>query len=354
MKEDRKKIRVGIRGAAGLLGSRLASAAARSSDLECTAGVVVRDQTLERLLERIQINPQLKRELPTRMYLDASSRDAVTALNAEQGLIRFEHIDKLALNRECDVVVDTVYPHGRNPFADQYQHFRGFILLQDGAYPEGQLIVPPLTSANPAGAKQLRMSDCILSGVVPLLYPFKDITDGVRLQVLMQFDRREADYMIMERVNTVTVRRDLADRVQNQLGDLLPQQRVRVNLVVQIPSLLHYCVTIHIQCREFLTHEQALERLGQMPHVALLPFGVTSTYDLNLARAFDDRIPPIMVVRDALEPRPGASSCFLQIVAFLYYRTVAVLPNLDAIRMLGRGLDPLQAMRQTDREMGFA
>ena len=44
----------------------------------------------------------------------------------------------------------------------------------------------------------------------------------------------------------------------------------------------------------------------------------------------------------------------VRMLAAIYYRTAAVLPNLDAIRILVQGMDPLEAMRQTDRDMRFA
>ena len=65
------------------------------------------------------------------------------------------------------------------------------------------------------------------------------------------------------------------------------------------------------------------------------------------------RIPPIAVLGSTLEVVRSDTSTNIRVVLALYYRTLAVIPNLDAIRILAQGMDPLAAMRQTDRDMGF-
>ena len=90
-----------------------------------------------------------------------------------------------------------------------------------------------------------------------------------------------------------------------------------------------------------------------MPRVRVAPSGIVSTYDINLARGVSNNIPPIIVFKDSIEPYDGGSSQRIRFVAALYYRTAAVLPNLDALRMLVQNMDPIEAMRQTDKDMGF-
>lgn len=74
-----------------------------------------------------------------------------------------------------------------------------------------------------------------------------------------------------------------------------------------------------------------------------------STYQINLARVIDDRVPPIHVFGGTINTIGNV----VRLKLALYYRTLAVLPNLDAVRMLVQGIDPIEAMRQTDRSMGF-
>ena len=134
---------------------------------------------------------------------------------------------------------------------------------------------------------------------------------------------------------------------------LFPQQEIAVQAVVQIPSILHYQATLELELREQITYEELRRLFQEMPRIRLAPASVTSTYDINLARSFGDAIPPVVVFEHALFPPVGECSNTVRIVAAIYYRTAALLPNIDAIRILARNVDPLEAMEQTDRDMGF-
>ncbi|MFA4818618.1 MAG: hypothetical protein WC621_02125 [Patescibacteria group bacterium] len=354
MKES--KIRVGIRGVAGLLGSRIAAAIQRTNDIKLEVGVVLPDRTLETLLNRRQFLPQFQCALPKQLFVQVPNHtggesEIVRQLNA-RGQVRFQGVSQLSWRKSCDVIIDNAYPAGKEVVEEQYRAFPGIVILQDGAAPEGRLIVPPLTAPDAGQGNRYRMGDCILSGLVPLLYPLRDIAKTVRVHLLTQFDGRESDYLITERAHAFYVRDDLRVKVTKDLGVLFPDQEIDVEAVIQIPSLLHYQLTLSVELREAINHNDLRYRLGTMPRVRLVPSGVTSTYDVNLARSFSDEIPPIVVFESSLEPGVGASS-MVRIVAALYYRTAAVLPNLDSIRILAQGMDPIEAMRQTDRDMGF-
>ncbi len=358
--ERKDPIRVGIRGAAGLLGSRLAAAIHCAHDMSLEAGVVLPDRTLEATLNRCRMLKGYTHNFPKRMFVQSGNHgeresEVVRRLNAEHALIQFEGASQLNWRALTDVIVDTAYPAGKETFADQYRTFPGTILLQDGASPEGRLVVPPLV-AREEGARinVYRIGDCILSGIVPILYPFRELAFRVRVHMLTQFDGREADYLITERAHAFYVRNDIREKVERELSVLFPDQEVAVQAVVQIPSILHYQATLELELREPIAHDALRQLFQEMPRVLLVPASVSSTYDINLARSFSDAIPPIMVFEHALHPQTGARSNLVRIVAAIYYRTAAVLPNVDAIRMLTRGTDPLEAMRQTDRDMGFA
>lgn len=352
-------IRVGIRGI-GLLGSRLALAIRHAPDLRLTVGVVVPDRTLEALVARCGILSGYPEEaLPEQLYVSVPSHlgreSAVVAKwNTRQSVVQFQGASQLSWKKECDVIVDTAWPAGKEAVEKQYRHFEGPILVQDGAAPDGRLIVPPgLAPEREEDGKFLRMGDCMLSRIVPLLWPLQKQCASVRLSLLMQYDGREPDYTIPERIDAWYLRDDLREKLTRDLGALYPRLEVEVASVVQIPALLHYAVTCELKMHQVVAHEQVLAAWQEMPRVRVLPAAVISTYDLNLARSFDERIPPITVLASSVEPRPGVPSRYVRFVAALYYRSAAVLPNVDAIRMLTRGLHPLEAMRQTDRDMGF-
>ena len=193
-------VRVGIRGVAGLLGSRVGVAIARTQDMRLEVGVALPDKTLDSVLSRCQLLEGYDCTLPTRMFIQSVNNseresDVVRRLNSKQDIIRFEGASQLSWKATCDAIVDTAYPSGKEIFAEQYRNFPGVILLQDGASPVGRLIVPPLMDSNSGERANLyRMGDCILSGIVPLLYPFRETASRIRVHMVTQFDGREADY----------------------------------------------------------------------------------------------------------------------------------------------------------------
>lgn len=354
-----EQIRVGIRGI-GLLGSRLLWAIGRTQDMRCTVGVVVPDKSLDGLLARAAIQPRLRACFPEQMFVSVPKHmgresQRVRELNARQRIVEFEGASQLDWKQECDVIVDTAWPAGRDAVEKQYQTFPGPILLQDGAGPKGRLIVPPvLASERAEDGKFWRLGDCMVSGIVPLLYPFHKQVARARLSVLMQYDGREPDYLIPERAHAWYLRDDLREKLRRDLGVLYPRVEVEVASVVQIPSMLHYEVTVELELYTVTAQEQARAYLATMPHVRILPPQVTSTYELNLVRGEShDGIPPITVLAASLEPAQGQPSRRVRFCAALYYRQAAILPNVDAIRIAAQGADPVAAMRQTDRDMGF-
>lgn len=353
------QIRVGIRGI-GLLGSRLLGAIARTTDMCCTVGVVVPDKSLDSLLARAAMQPRLSACLPEQMFLSVPKHlgresERVRELNARQRMVEFKGASQLDWTQACDVIVDTAYPAGQEAVRDAYARFPGTILLQDGAAPAGRLIVPPCMAPQSAEDEKFwRLGDCMLSGIVPLIYPFREQVARARLSVLMQYDGREPDYTIAERVQAWYLRDDLREKLRRDLGALYPRVEVEVASVIQIPSMLHYSVTVELELHTVTAHEQVRAYLATMPHVRMLPPEVTSTYVLNLARAeSSDGIPPITVLASSLEPVSGQPSRRVRFCAALYYRQAAILPNVDALRIAARSADPIAAMQQTDRDMGF-
>ena len=297
-----EKIRIGIRVFAGLLGSRIVAAVQRTQDMSVEVGVVVPDRTLE---------------------------------------------------THCDAIIDDcAYPAAREVVDKHYRGFPGVILLQDGAAPEGRLIAPPCIAKGGAG-NRYRMGDCIMAGLVPLLYPFRDDAKKFRIHLLTQFDGKEPDYLITERAHAFYLREDLRRKVTGDIGSLFKGQDADVAAVVQIPSLLHYELTVQIELDQWIEGGEVRRRLAEMPRVRVAPSGIVSTYGINLAMSFSNNIPPIIVFKDLIEPWFGRAAQKIRFVAALCYSTAAVLSNLDAIRMLVQDMDPIEAMRQTDRDMGF-
>ncbi|MBI4812300.1 hypothetical protein HY798_02545 [Candidatus Falkowbacteria bacterium] len=349
---EERKIRVGIRGAAGLLGSRLAVAIAQSKGMELTVGIFKNDPTLQRMIDRYEFGGPLARStFPKEVYLDECD-DIVTKLNGGSGCLRFRPVEELDLRRTCDIVIDAAAPGMRHTLQKQYQEFPGPVILQDGEYPRGRLVSPPLV-APPQGGNRFRQGGCFLSGVVPVLAAFRDVAKSARMHLVMQYDGRENDFLITERVNTFRVADVYIPRMENELKQLFPEMEVVVESVIQIPGMLHYAVSLEIETRGVTLASTAVERLRSIPRVRVLPDSVMSTYDINLARVIDDRVPPILVFGGSLRATPRGNASILRMKLALYYRTLAVLPNIDTIRILACDMDPIEAMWQTDKDMGF-
>ena len=345
-------VRIGIRGAAGLLGSRLLVAMGRTKDLRATVGICRKDPTLERMVSRMEFGGLLARQaLPEKIYIEAGEED-IAALNAKIGEPRFFPIREIDLADACDVVIDAATSATGKERTAVFQGFTGPIILQDGAYPHGRLIAPPLIAAS-QGGNRFRQGGCFISGVMPVLAAFQEGLKRARMYLIMQYDGREADFLITERVITFRVADQYRPRMREELAALLPDARCEVMSVIQIPGMLHYAVTLELECHGSLTAEDVREILRTIPRVRYLPPEVNGTYELNLARVLDDRIPPITPLGSTLEVQSSGGTTNVRLVLALYYRTLAVLPNLDAIRMLIQGMNPIDAMRQTDRDMGF-
>lgn len=347
-----KKIRVGIRGLAGLLGSRLAAAIVRTSDMVTTVGIVRDDLTTRRLIEHTKFgSDEWYTSIPSVIYVDGVQQDCEALAPLAAGRITFRPIEDLDLATTCDVMVDAATGRVEGALADQYQKFSGPIILQDGAYPTGRLIAPPLVAPS-QGGNRWRQGGCFLSGIAPILAPFASQITDLRFLLVMQYDGREADFTIAERLNTVTIADHYLPRFEKELRELLPSD-IPIGIVgegvVQVPGMLHYVVTLIFGLKRGIGPTVVTNILAQSPRVRILPEGLVSSYPLNLARTVDPYLPPISIVSDTIVAQSGAVRC----KAFLYYPTLAVLPNIDAIRILVQRLDPLEAMRQTDRDMGF-
>ncbi len=348
-----ERTRIVVRGAAGLLGSRLIRAIGRTEEMYVTAGIVRPDTTLERMCNYVQFGgPEAPALLPPVLYLDASPDDRRQLERQWGQRCRFEPLSSLTLSDAGDVVIDAASTSRDDTLEQQYQQFSGPIILQDGEYPRGRLIASPLM-APPQGGNRYRQGGCFLSGIVPVLAAFRDVASVVRLHLVMQHDGRERDFLIAERLNSFRLADEHIPRIEGELRQLFPDTDLAVESIIQIPGLLHYAVTIRLETNVIMERADVVVRLRSLPRVRMLPESIGGTFEVHLARATDDRIPPILVFERTITAARTGGGSTIGFTLALYYRTLAVLPNIDAVRILARGTDSLAAMRQTDRDMGF-
>ena len=263
-------VRIGLRGFAGLLGSRLASYLAKEPNYVLKVGILRNDPTLVRLMERafLVASKGGKSVFAEQMFLDETDQ-VVRRINEHYGgLVRFHTLANLDL-AECDIVIDAASPGRNHELQSHYQTYQGPVVYQDGEYPRGRLMSPPFMQTN-QGGNRFRQGGCILSGCVPLLAPFVDCLREVKIHLVMQYDGREADHTISERVNTFRVVEAYRPRIEEELGVLIPAN-FSVVRVIQIPSMVHYALSLTIEVEETICAEDVKSRLCDSPRVQVVP-----------------------------------------------------------------------------------
>lgn len=337
------RIRVCIRGMSGLLGSRLALAINQQPDMVVTAGICKDDKSLQRLLKR-------KRKLPP-LYLDEKHK-VVDRRNAESSLT-FLPASQLNLKKTCDVVVDATSPRSKD-WSGKYRDFGKPVIMQSGEYPKGTLVAYPLFEE---GDGVYRQGDCIMSALAPVLAAYRDVMTKVRVHVVMQYNEYLQDYPTNQRIHSTYLGDELADQLGSELQVLLPEVDVVMEGLLNIPGLDYYTITLHLDTSVPLSARDLGQFLAGTPRVLVTPSDVTSTYEIDHfmreeARAYGKDIPPVVVYgKDFVDDTVKMTDHRIRVT--VYSKLVAVLPNVDAIRILASGVDPLTAMEITDRYAGF-
>src|SRR3989338_6220625 len=339
MKMANKKIRVGIRGMTGLLGHRLALAISKQEDMEVSLGIVKNDRSLARLLSG---NWPV---VPEHVFLD-EKHQAVRSVNSSQNLVHFRPADQLCLSDLCDIMVDAAAPGNREKWDERYCDFKKPVILQSGEYPFGRLIAPPLISQG--NSMIYRQGDCILSVLSPVLAALDDVIKVARIYVVMQYNHVLNDYTTNQRINSTYMSYDQENQISKEIASLFREREVLLQGISQIPGLDYYTITFNLDTRLNVSWQDIRDRLSASPRILIAPKNLTSTYEIDQflkeeARTVGKDIPPIVVYDNF------SSGSSARIVATVYSRCIAVLPNIDAARFLSTGGDPLEAMRLTDK-----
>ncbi len=351
-----KKIRVCIRGIFGLLGSRIALAIGRNSDIELAVGIAKNDPTLADALKTMNVLPEdiRKKVFADKMYLD-ERHSIVRDLNASQAITKFEPADQLNLSKECDIVIDAASPGSIGKWMDRYCAFDGNILVQSGEYPMGRTIAPPLVRQTNDEGNIFRQGDCALSGIVPVLASLAPFASRFTMHILTQYTDKLMDYTTDQRLGSTYIRTDVKEQVQNELNLLLPETELVLLGVSQVSGLSYYTATLLVETKYPISGSDIKELLRSKPRIRVIP-DLSSTYEIThyhreRLQAFGMEIPPIIVFGADLNST--AKSTLLRLCIAIDYRYIAVLPNIDAIRMLVLGMGGEDAMRMTDVNMGF-
>lgn len=350
----KQKIRVCIRGICGLLGSRLARSIQKNPDMELTVGIAKADPTLANTLKIYKQLPEEVRKtaFATQMYLD-ERHQVVENINRENPHVSFKPADQINLSKECDIIVDATSPGSVDKWMDKYEHSRRKIILQSGEFPKGRLIVPPRLLAGEE-TSLFRQGDCVLSGVVPVLSALAPVAAKVTLHILTQYTEKLADYTTDIRLGSTYLRDDIQEQLTHELVPLIPKTKLELIGISQVSGLSFYTATLVVETREPLVGSDVVDLLQKKPRMRVAP-DVTSTFEVALYKevmeAFDRKTPPITVFGSDLTKREKSTS--FKVLVAIDYRYIAILPNIDAIRMLMTNANGEQAMQMTDQSMGF-
>jgi hypothetical protein len=354
--EDKKQINVCIRGFCGLLGSRLVLALQRNPDLKFAVGIAKDDPTLREWIKTTKPLSEsiIKRLIPEKIYLDDTHK-VVRKVNSQQPFATFESADQLNLSKSCDVIIDCASPGSCDKWLEQYSQSGLYVILQSGESPRGRLIVPPLMSKEKTDGKILRQGDCVLSGVIPVLAHLAPLSESITMHMLTQYTKKLNNYTTDERLGSTYVRNDVAEQLENEFSHLFPDTELELLGVSQVSGLSFYTATIGFSTKYPISGMEIKEILEPKPRIRVVP-NVTSTYEIahyieGRMRALGIEVQPITVFGSDLNSSSNAKKFRIWIA--ISYRYIAVLPNIDAIRMVIHGLSGEDAMRITDKNMGF-
>lgn len=347
--------RIGVWDPTGLWGTRVLQAIKKMSAVTVSFAVYRPGGPLTYALRRLELVREPSQLFPELCFLEGTDEELGLVNKQAGGRVQFLPLHTLRYREQADLILDMT-TEGDGGLGNDYQRFPGAVVCQHTAK-KGLLIAPPVFHAK-AGANRYHQSACIVSAIMPILHCLRDWTKAVSLQVVMQIDEKTNDFTIPERLSAFRFVSSYGERLVRELDGLL-NIHTRVPSVLQFTGLSNYAVTLEIELDGEVTLDQIKTNIQAAPHVLLARSPLDSTYQLNLSRALPLSIPPSVVFESSLRldtqvktSTEGART--LTMVVALDYHTIAVVPFLDAIYTLGKRSPPLEAMRQTDRDLGYA
>ncbi len=304
--------------------------------MEVSVGTAIKDQTLERFFSRSAYLVQKSQQPLARLLLVAERHREIRALN-EKGWA-CEPLDQYSLYRLCDVLVDATGPgvsirYEKDDIASDIP-----VILQSGEFPRGRLIAPPVMQEGQS--RLYRQGDCVLSGVAPIVAALEKSSCGVEslnISVLMQYSSPLRDYPTSQRICATYIRKDISDQLNSELRQLFPAINSRVNPVLQVPGLDYYTVTFNVKVKNSISGNQLLAVLRNSQRTFVSDEEVSSTYQIDhyfRESIAGSELPPIGIYSQFIEPKGAEIATSLVICASLYSRFMAVLPNIEAVRMV--------------------
>ena len=337
-------IKIGIRGL-GLLGTRLAMMIAGQDDLITTFGIIVNDRfSVNTIFALAAWGKDHKVEFWQKLYVDAPEAE-VKKLNRNQSLVKFLPIEGLIISDSCDILIDTA--------CSEAQGIGVPVMLQSGAAPQGQLFIPPME--RPSG-QIFRLGDCLLSGLVPLLWPFRTELSGINITSLTTIASMPSPggYLLPELVTGVKVNRKVTEALMDNLPQLF-NCPVKIGEAYQIAGLEYYTVAMTLSFEQQTKVDDLKNIWQQTPRVWLTPeipgLIISSTTSLDYfcgrpSRYLQQPLSPIIIYTDLLKQE---SDTDVKLVIVIRHEVITAMSNLDAARMVIRSMSADDAMERLDR-----
>ncbi len=350
-------IRLALRGAGGLLGHRLLrTILATQPDMAVPYVILDTDTASYRRFEGAMRG--LRNPTEIEVFVDATHdrlRTLQTEWNSPWPLQPQDQVFGKLMG--VDAIVDTAIVPGKDGMKDSYDHFSQSkpIVFQSGTYPRHHLAASPFgLMPLTEGPHTYRQGDCLLSGVGPLIFPFRERIQKLDLHLLVQRQKRLNDYTLRDNLDDLIVTPGLEDRVKREVHELLPhldESCVEAS-VFEVPGHDYYLCEVKARLTEPLTEEDFLETLRAQPRVAVLP----RTIEISTGQIQQLIREPLIENGRRLKPIlvfscPGAVRIRKKKLLFraaFYSKAITMLPNIDTVRSLVRGMAPLEAMLQTD------
>ncbi len=358
MSTDTSKIKLGIRGLAGSLGTSIYCALPKQKDIELVLGVVRDDETLKRFLRR----RHTLCDYPDQLALLDSFLPKVLLLDKDPPIkapVSKNDVTLKPLNLEdlssCAVILDCATPGTFRVWdTNYYSKLSGtFVLSQAGEFScSGPLISPPIVPTTQDSNRIFRLGDCIVSALVPVISTLVNhfgLTD-VSLAITTQF----TDSVDGTPTSDVADAIHFSDAANPQKKrDLISLCKTDLDIVSynQVIGLRFYDVKLKGKIKSSSLRD-VRSSLLQVPRVRLAN-GISGTDDLiSLRRSLLNiglNLPPIVVSGCS----GSGSADNLDFHVSIDHQSIAACANLDALRILACKLDPLVAMEITDYWMGY-
>ncbi|MBT3704940.1 hypothetical protein HOG17_04140 [Candidatus Peregrinibacteria bacterium] len=356
-------IKVAIRGAGGLLGHRLLREILNSQpDIDVSAVVLGTDEDSFRRFEIARYGLDEK-EKDIKIFID-TSRKNIRKLKGAWGT----SFELLPLDQsfgelgKTDAIVDTAILPGKDNLADFYRTYSAKkpIIHQSGTHPLHAPIAPPFEPPGTEdGSLNYRQGNCLVSGVAPILNAVRSKITDIRLGLVVQRQTRLNAYTLRDNLADTIMDPTLEEYVKETVSGLLPsldKDNIEAR-VFQVPGLDYYLCTFEFNLSESVSRDQFLEILRNQPRIKFAPASIpisTGQLEQKLReQCISLNIPLQPIVCFTCPGGIEVEGQKVVVRAAFYSKLITMIPNIDSIRALVRGISMEESMKQTDENIGY-